>query len=165
MHPPSSPKPPFPAKWILNQVQDDDVRSSAPVYLIFAFGPHTAAVAAEKRVGTRTMSGAQLAVTEMRRATRHPVNHKVIAEHRSLGDLPFHIVNLSAHGFMLDGRPPLDRGERVTIRLPVVGRIEAHLIWLTDDRAGFQFERIIRLDDFVKMIDQVQPNPRLRAAR
>ena len=37
-------------------------------------------------------------------------------------------------------------------------------IWLggTEDRAGFQFERIIRLDDFVSMIGELQPNPRLR---
>ena len=51
------------------------------------------------------------------------------------------------------------------IDLPVIGRIEAHLIWLTDERSGFQFERIIRLDDFMKLIDALQPNPRLRATR
>lgn len=111
------------------------------------------------------MSGAQLAVTELRRATRHPVSHKVIGEHRTLGDVHFAIINISAHGFMIEGLPPFARGERVTIRLPVIGRIEAHLIWLTEDRGGFQFERIIRLDDFIKMIDIIQPNPRLRASR
>ncbi|HSJ78132.1 MAG TPA: PilZ domain-containing protein, partial [Erythrobacter sp.] len=51
------------------------------------------------------------------------------------------------------------------IRLPVVGRIEAYVIWTRDNRAGFQFERIIRLDDFVTIIDQLQPNPRLRKQR
>ena len=30
------------------------------------------------------------------------------------------------------------------------------------ERAGFQFERIVRLDDFMKMMDTLQPNPRLR---
>jgi hypothetical protein len=109
--------------------------------------------------------GAQLSVTDLRRATRHPVDHMVIGEHRLLGDLHLHIMNLSAHGFMVDGQVPLGKGERVTIRLPGVGRIEAHLIWLTEDRAGFQFERIIRLDDFVRMIDSIQPNPRLRQSR
>ncbi len=111
------------------------------------------------------MSGAQLIVTEMRRATRHPVNHRVIGEHRTLGDVHFHIANISAHGFMVDGAPPFGRGERITVRLPVVGRIEAHLIWATDDRGGFQFERILRVEDFMKMIDTLQPNPRLRASR
>lgn len=110
-------------------------------------------------------AGAQLTVTDMRRATCHPVDHKVIGEHRRLGDVHLHIVNLSAHGFMADGQLELSRGERVVIRLPVVGRIEAHLIWATAERAGFQFERIIRLDDFIRMIDTLQPNPRLRRSR
>ena len=30
---------------------------------------------------------------------------------------------------------------------------------------GFQFERIIRVDDFLAMIDTLQPNPRLRKMR
>ncbi|GGA03485.1 MAG: pilus assembly protein PilZ [Sphingomonadales bacterium CG12_big_fil_rev_8_21_14_0_65_65_10] len=110
-------------------------------------------------------AGAQLSVTDKRRAARHPVSHKVIGEHRAAGDVHMHIVNLSAQGFMIDGQTELGRGERVTIRLPVVGQIEAHLIWQTDDRAGFQFERIIRVDDFNRLIDEVQPNPRLRSPR
>jgi hypothetical protein len=66
---------------------------------------------------------------------------------------------------MADGDVPLSRGERVTIRMPEVGRIEAHLIWASEGRAGFQFERIIRLEDFMRMIEALQPNPRLRRAR
>lgn len=110
-------------------------------------------------------AGAQLSVTDKRRAMRHPVDHKVIAEHRRLGDVHLHIVNISAQGFMaqLDGE--LGRGERLSIRLPVIGTIEAHLIWARDDRSGFQFERIIRLDEFMKLVDTLQPNPRLRARR
>ena len=110
-------------------------------------------------------SGAQLTVTDLRRAARHPVDHKVIGEHRLLGDVHLHIANLSAHGFMIEGSVDMSRGERVIIRLPVVGRIEAHLIWVTEERAGFQFERIIRLDDFMQLIDTLQPNPRLRRQR
>jgi len=116
-------------------------------------------------------AGAQLSVTDLRRSTRHPVDFRVIAEHRQLGDLHLHVVNLSAHGFMAQadgGDEPvfgLGRGERVVIRLPQVGRIEAHLIWTTEDRAGFQFERIIRATEFSGLIDALQPNPRLRARR
>lgn len=111
------------------------------------------------------MSGAQLSVPEMRRAARHPVDFPVIAEHRDRGDLSLHIANISAHGFMVDGAPEMARGERVIIRLPEIGRIEAYVIWVRDDRAGLQFERIIRLDDFVRMMDTLQPNPRLRNRR
>ncbi len=110
-------------------------------------------------------AGAQLSVTDLRRAARHPVDHPVIGEHRQLGDVHLHIVNLSAHGFMVQGETGLSRGERIVIRLPVIGRIEAHVIWQTDDRTGFQFERIIRLDDFIALIDALQPNPRLRRRR
>lgn len=110
-------------------------------------------------------AGAQLTVTDKRRAARHPVDYAVIAEHRQLGDLNLHIVNVSAQGFMVQGEPRLDRGERVVMRLPVIGRIEAHMIWAHEGRAGFQFERIIRVDDFLKLVDTLQPNPRLRPRR
>lgn len=110
-------------------------------------------------------SGAQLSVTELRRSARHPVNIRVAAEHRRLGEVMIDITNISAHGFMASNALDLGRGERVTIRLPVAGRIEAHLIWNTGDRAGFQFERIIRLDDFTAMMAAMQPNPRLRRER
>lgn len=110
--------------------------------------------------------GAQLSVPDMRRAARHPVDYPVIGEHRTLGDIKLHISNVSAHGFMVDGlekgSTQFARGDRVIIRLPLVGRIEAYCIWMTGDRAGFQFERIVRLDDFMAMIEELQPNPRLR---
>lgn len=109
--------------------------------------------------------GAQLNVTDLRRAARHPAEFKVIAEHRQLGDVHLNIVNVSAQGFMAKGLPAMERGERLVMRLPVVGRIEAHLIWAHEDRAGFQFERIIRMDDFGKLVDAMQPNPRLRPKR
>ena len=110
-------------------------------------------------------SGAQLTVTDQRRATRHPVDFPVIAEHFVHGDMNLHISNLSAHGFMVDDAHDLSRGDRIIIRLPVVGRIEAYCIWVRENRAGFQFERIIRLDDFMGVIDELQPNPRLRRLR
>ena len=110
-------------------------------------------------------AGAQLTVTDLRRAARHPVDYNVIGEHRRLGDVHMHVVNVSAHGFMVEGDLELTRGERVVIRLPEIGRIEAHLIWVAEGRAGFQFERIVRLEDFIRMIDALQPNPRLRRSR
>ena len=109
--------------------------------------------------------GAQLSVTELRRSTRHPVQFRALGEHRRLGDIHLEIVNISAHGFMASTDVDLGRGERVIVRLPHVGRIEAHLIWTTPDRAGYQFERIIRLDDFTAMVQALQPNARLRRDR
>ena len=116
--------------------------------------------------GSRYVTGgANLSVTDLRRAARHPVDFPAIVEHFVHGDLHLHVCNLSAHGFMVDDAKQLARGDRIIIRLPVVGRIEAYVIWTRDSRAGFQFERIIRLDDFAEIIDQLQPNPRLRRQR
>jgi hypothetical protein len=82
-------------------------------------------------------SGAQLTATDKRRAMRHPLDHKLIAEHRQHDDIHLHIVNISAPGFMAAGESELSCGVRLTIRLPVVGQIETHPIWSHDDRAGF----------------------------
>ena len=51
----------------------------------------------------------------------------------------------------------MDRGDRVIVRLPVVGRIEAHMVWNANGKAGFQLERVIRLPDFMKMLEHVNP--------
>jgi hypothetical protein len=110
-------------------------------------------------------TGAQLTVTDKRRAARHPVDYKVIAEHRQHGDVQLHVVNVSAQGFMAKLDIELERGDRLQLRLPEIGRIEAHMIWAHEGRCGFQFERIIRVDDFFKLVDTLQPNPRLRPRR
>lgn len=92
---------------------------------------------------------------DLRRAARHRASHKAIAESRRHGDQHIHIANLSAHGFMIDDNQVFQHGDRIELRLPVVGRIEAHLIWTVDGRAGFQFERVIRLPEFLALIDQI----------
>lgn len=109
--------------------------------------------------------GAQLSVTDQRSVSRHPVEYRVISEHHRDGDMPLLITNISAHGFMVDRNPAVDRGDRVVVRLPELGRIEAYCIWRADSRAGFQFERIIRADIFTKMIREMQPNERFHRSR
>lgn len=107
-------------------------------------------------------AGARLSVTELRHSVRHPVEHRLIAAHRERGDLPMHIANISARGFMIEEAAEIGRGDRVVVRLPTIGRIEAHCIWTSGARAGFQFERIIRDNDFDEMLGALQPNPALR---
>lgn len=97
---------------------------------------------------------------DMRRAARHRANHEAIAESKRHGEQKIHIVNISAHGFMVDDNAVFEHGDRIELRLPIVGRIEAHLIWTVDGRAGFQFERVIRLPDFLALVEKV--SPRLR---
>lgn len=89
---------------------------------------------------------------EMRRGTRHDVTFAVTAEHRRLGEVPLNIANISDQGFMCLGEVALERGERIELRLPVIGRIEAHLVWKHGGRSGFQLERIVRPDDFQNLL-------------
>ncbi len=110
-------------------------------------------------------SGAQLSVTDQRLTTRHPVDLPMIGEHRRLGDVMLHVTNLSTTGFMVKGEVALQRGERITIRLQHIGRIEAFLVWSDGGRAGFQFERILRNDDFLLMIKSMQSNPKFHRTR
>ncbi|OYY68837.1 MAG: pilus assembly protein PilZ [Sphingomonadales bacterium 17-56-6] len=97
---------------------------------------------------------------ELRSKSRHRASHIVIAESRRLGDHSIHIVNVSAHGFMIDGNPGYERGERVELRLPVIGRIEALVTWTVEQRVGLQFERVLRLPDFLALLDMIGPKTR-----
>lgn len=94
-------------------------------------------------------------IYDLRRAARHRASHKAIAESRRHGDQKINIANISAHGFMIDDNSIFEHGDRIELRLPVIGRIEAHLIWTVDGRAGFQFERVVRLPEFIALIDQI----------
>lgn len=97
---------------------------------------------------------------DLRRAARHRAELKVLAESKVHGDQTIHIVNVSAHGFMIDNNPSFQRGDRVELRLPVIGRIEALVIWTVENRAGFQFERVVRLPDFLALLEHVSPKLR-----
>jgi hypothetical protein len=104
-------------------------------------------------------------MNEMRRGTRHDVDYSVTAEHRKLGDISLHIANISDQGFMILGHVPLARGERIAIRLPIIGRIEAHLVWAHEGRAGFQIERVIRPDELRNFLLHVRNKPQDRKHR
>ncbi|MDE0933508.1 MAG: PilZ domain-containing protein [Novosphingopyxis baekryungensis] len=93
---------------------------------------------------------------ESRQATRHRIDFKTIMERASGGEQFAHICNVSASGIMIDNVSDLARGDRVTVRLPVIGRIEAHCVWVADERAGMQLERLLRVPDFLAMLDELQ---------
>jgi PilZ domain len=109
--------------------------------------------------------GSRLPLPDQRHMARHAVDYPVIGEHRQRGDVMLHVVNISAHGFMVDAASDLGKGERVTIRLPVIGRIEAFLIWTKGERAGFQFERILRPEDLTRVVEALRTDPRAPADR
>ena len=90
-----------------------------------------------------------------RRATRFPVDFATICESRKDGEFDVKMTNVSAHGCQLVHDVELNKGDRVVVRLPIAGRIEAFLIWSHNGRSGFEFERVIRQDEFMEMIDRI----------
>ncbi len=93
--------------------------------------------------------------SDQRRAARHRADFNSITESRKYGDVPVHVINISAHGFMIDNNEKLQRGDRITIRLPEAGHVESLVLWAIDNRAGLQFERVIRVPEFLAMLDKV----------
>jgi PilZ domain-containing protein len=93
-----------------------------------------------------------------RRATRFPVDFETVCEIQPDQEMQIHIANISAHGMMLTDPIEMEKGDRITVRLPVTGRIEAYLMWSHQGRHGFEFERVIRQPDFVRMLDKMK-NP------
>ncbi|WP_417594746.1 PilZ domain-containing protein [Parasphingorhabdus sp.] len=90
-----------------------------------------------------------------RRATRFPVDFETICESHPDQEIRVKITNISAHGMMLGAVLDMAKGDRITVRLPVAGRIEAYLVWAHEGRCGFEFERVIREPDFVAMLDKI----------
>jgi hypothetical protein len=92
---------------------------------------------------------------DSRRATRFPVDFETICEVHPHQEMRVSIANISANGMMLADPIDMAKGDRLIVRLPVAGRIEAYLVWSHQGRHGFKFERVIREPDFVAMLDQI----------
>ncbi|WP_159642063.1 PilZ domain-containing protein [Sphingorhabdus sp. 109] len=91
----------------------------------------------------------------MRRATRFSVDFETVCEVQPDSEIQVRIANISANGMMLADPIDMEKGDRVTVRLPVAGRIEAYLVWSHQGRHGFKFERVIREPDFYAMLDKI----------
>ncbi|KHL26771.1 hypothetical protein PK98_05510 [Croceibacterium mercuriale] len=102
--------------------------------------------------------GAHLSVTEQRTAMRHRVDCMIRVEHLNRGcEIDLRLRNLSANGVLIDPAPDLLRGDRLILRLPALGRIEAYCLWTVDTRAGCQFERVLRPAEFDAILAQARP--------
>ena len=92
---------------------------------------------------------------DLRRATRFTVEFETICETRKDGEFTVKLNNISAHGCQFSHDVELNKGDRVIVRLPIAGRIEAFLVWSHEGRSGFEFERVIRQPDFMALVDKI----------
>ena len=92
---------------------------------------------------------------DLRRATRFSVDFETICDLHQGSEIRVRIANISANGMMLADPIDMEKGDRLMVRLPVAGRIEAFLVWSHQGRHGFKFERVIREPDFLAMLDKI----------
>jgi hypothetical protein len=74
------------------------------------------------------------------------------AEIENHGEIHLIVRNIAVSSAMCASRAMLSQGDRLMLRLPRAGRIEALVAWIVDQRIGLRFERPIKLHEFNKMI-------------
>jgi len=104
-------------------------------------------------------TGARLADRDLRQGTRFWVRHAARCEHRVLGDIVLQLSNVSRIGFMVEARAGVERGDRLMVHLPAAVHREAFCTWTSHQRAGFQFERTVREEEFVYLIEALKGTP------
>lgn len=100
---------------------------------------------------------AQLSIADMRHDRRRSVDRTVSGEHRWLGDVNLRLTDLSRLGTMVAARSGIERGDRVVLHLPNVGRIEALCLWTRYQKAGLQFERPLYRHEIEGLIAAMAP--------
>lgn len=89
-----------------------------------------------------------------RRTSRDLVDFKTtFSFYSGQGDL--HIVNISRLGLMGRTRAALGKSQRLVIRLPFCGEVEAMVRWVEDGRIGTEFLTSISEEKYARMLAQM----------
>lgn len=89
---------------------------------------------------------------DRREAPRDEVYHRTRASSYGAGSFPVHIVNVSATGFMARTETELAPGASLSVRLPVLGELQAEVRWALAGRIGCQFAEPIGLADYLGLL-------------
>lgn len=102
-------------------------------------------------------------LSDLRNTMRIRVDYPMLSESRQHGEIILILDNLSPHGLMVRGSHPLLLGERLIFHIPGLGRIEGHMLWQRDNRTGFQFERIVQMNELEAIVAAILPHYRKRS--
>lgn len=89
---------------------------------------------------------------ETRRAPRDLVSFRASLEGHSAVRGQLLMVDLSPFGFMARTPATLERGEVVTIRLPVIGAVRARVVWALAGRVGAEFIEAIAPAPYAQLL-------------
>ena len=93
-----------------------------------------------------------LARADPRRAEREEVGYRTSAIALDGGHHTLLVVNISPHGLMARCEEPLAAGNRIRVRLPEVGAIEAQVRWSLGGRLGCEFPEPIDLAPYYDLL-------------
>lgn len=69
------------------------------------------------------------------------------------------ITDVSADGLRFRSDRILDEGDQVTIKMPIIGRMLANVIWSKGGNTGVQFEDSISSQDYIPLLRALNINP------
>ena len=97
---------------------------------------------------------------ERRDDDREEVFYRTRASAAAPGSFPIQVVNISPHGFMAraEAEPPV--GTALSVRLPIIGEVEAEVRWSLGGRIGCQFARAIELAPYLELLGAMARNAR-----
>ena len=98
---------------------------------------------------------------EKRRSPRTEIFLKTTLSVGRKSPMTAQIVNISPHGFMARVQSEVLRNESVSVRLPVVGQVQAGIAWVLGNRIGCNFETPFEepaYADLIAAIKSVRPN-------
>ncbi|OYX39880.1 MAG: pilus assembly protein PilZ [Sphingomonas sp. 32-62-10] len=95
---------------------------------------------------------ASLAFRDDRTVGRDEVHFRAKAFGPDAKPMVLVIVNMSAMGLMARCDCAYQPGDRITISLPIVGAIVAHIRWSLGGRIGCELDRTIDLADYYELL-------------
>jgi hypothetical protein len=98
------------------------------------------------------MSRDATAVRDARGEPRDEVMHRTHALDGDGRTIKLVLVNMSANGLMARCESDPSAGDRLRIRLPILGYVDAVVRWSLGGRIGCEFERTIPLSDYYGML-------------
>ena len=96
-----------------------------------------------------------LSATDRREVPREEVFYRTRAVAYGHSSIAVQIVNISAGGFMARCDHEFSNGETISVRLPVVGAVQAEVRWSLGGRVGCQFTRMIDLAPYLELLGEL----------
>jgi hypothetical protein len=92
-----------------------------------------------------------------RRSPREPVTLPCRVTSAELLEVHATLLNISPFGAMARCAEPMTLDQRVTINLPIIGRVPSRIIWATSSAFGVEFSSQLPLAGYLALLKAAKP--------